>query len=561
MSQSETMTLTAPTLSATNFNLPSLHLLHDEILVILKDTENHLSEFNDNPEQAPLLLDSIDVLAQLACIFELISLKGGQSLSCAISHSLQKLYDNGDNNDTALIMDLSEAIMTLDRYIEFVLLTKTIEPSLLIPIINKLNVHIGQDALEAHYFAHFNSNSVIIANPEQNFQALSTLNLDSHLLMTAYRSGLNVALTYQEGSSVSTDMQQKLAAMSTACALIAAQSNRLFWQAAHAAVTDIQAILPLTLSQKQTLIYVEQQFNSYLPIMDVQFANLVSFACQREHATAQVLCEQYKNNRLDTTQYEQMRRFLFGPNRTVTHTVNDLIQGQINAIKEKVDDYTRGSSLNPAKLQASQIADDLVELSSTLCMLKLNTAADALKAAAVAVAGWQTPVSDDFDHLLLALMSAENAVITMAKMHTPGAVKLPLNNHNISLHQLDTAYDTLIEESRTAIASAEQALTDYLADASRDMLNIQNIPEMIRQVAGAIRFLQLPISGNMLGQLANYLQQRVLSEQSISDDTLADVADVLMSVDYRLEGFENNRPISKQSLDIALQSLSKLLAA
>ncbi len=560
MSPNETMTLTAPTLSATNFNLPSLHLLHDEILVILKDTENHLSEFNDNPEQAPLLLDSIDVLAQLACIFELISLKGGQLLSCAISDSLQKLYDNGDNNDTALIMDLSEAIMTLDRYIEFVLLTKSIEPTLLLPIINKLNAHTQKEALDAHYFAAFNSNSIIIANPEQNFQALSTLNLDSDLLITAYRSGLSVALTHQEGR-LSADMQQKLTAMSTACALIAGHSNRLFWQAAHAAVTDIQAILPLTLSQKQTLIYVEQQFNHYLPIMDVQFANLVSFACQRDHATAQTLCEQYKNNRLDTTQYEQMKRFLFGPNRAVTNTVNDLIQGQINTIKEKVDDYTRGSSLNPAKMQASQIAASLVELSSTLRMLKLSTAADALKVAAVAVEGWQAPASDDFDHLLLALMSAENAVITMAKIHTPGAVKLPLNNHNISLHQLDTAYDTLIQESRTAIASAEQALTDYLADASRDMLNIQNIPEMIRQVAGAVRFLQLPISGNMLGQLANHLQQRVLSEHSISDETLAYVADVLMSVDYRLEGFENNRPISKQSLDIAQQSLSKLLAA
>jgi hypothetical protein len=177
------------------------------------------------------------------------------------------------------------------------------------------------------------------------------------------------------------------------------------------------------------------------------------------------------------------------------------------------------------------------------------------------VAKWQTPTPSDFDHLLLALMSAENATITMAKMHTPGAVKLPLNNHNISLHQLDTAYDTLIQESRTAIASAEQALNDYLADSERDSLNIQNIPEMMRQVAGAVRFLRLPISASMLSQLASYLDQRLTLGQPINDNMLAYMADVMMSVDYRLEGFEYNRPVSKQSLDIAQQSLSQLLAA
>lgn len=68
MNQSEQIKLTAPTLSTTNFDLPSLHILHEEIIVTLKDTEVHLSEFNDDNAQAPLLLDSISVLGQLSCI-------------------------------------------------------------------------------------------------------------------------------------------------------------------------------------------------------------------------------------------------------------------------------------------------------------------------------------------------------------------------------------------------------------------------------------------------------------------------------------------------------------
>ena len=560
MNQSAQMKLTAPTLSVTDFNLPSLHLLHDEIIVTLKDTEIHLSEFNDDNSQAPLLLDSITVLKQLSCIFELISLVGAEALNTAIVNGLQRLYDNGDNNDTSLIMDLSEAIMTLDRYIEFVLLTESVEPTLLLPVINKLNAHGQETPITADYFAAFGSSSVIIANPEQNFQPLDELNLDTELLTYAYRSGLGVALLNQD-SNVSPDDQQKLDAMSAACALIASNTSSLFWQAATAAVTDIATILPLNLSQKHTLIYLEQQFQSYLPVMDKRFADLVSFACQRDSDAAQRLREQYASNHLESAQLEQMKRFLFGPNRALTDTLNTIIQTQINTIKENVDSYARGDSLNPVDMQTAQIIEELTELSSALRLLGLSNAANSLSVAAEAVSHWQTPSPDDFDHLLLALMHAENATIAMAEMHTPGAIYLPLNNPHISLHQLNTANDTLIQESRSAIASAEQAINDYLAEPERDMLNIQNIPEMMRQVAGAVRFLQLPTPASMLSQLANYLQQRIEGGQRIEDSTLACIADVIMAVDHHLDGFEHNRPVSKQALDVGQQSLSHLLAA
>jgi len=560
MDQSAQMKLTAPTLSVTDFNLPSLHLLHDEVIATLKDTEIHLGEFNDDSSQAPLLSDSIEVLKQLSCIFKLISLVGAEALNDAIVGGLQRLYDNGDNNDTDLIMDLSEAIMTLDRYVEFVLLTESVEPTLLIPVINKLNAHSQKASIEADYFAAFGSSSVIIANPEGNFEPLSALNLDTELLTNAYRSGLGVALLNQDGKIDSAD-QQNLDAMSAACALIASNTDSLFWQAATAAVTDIAAVLPLNLSQKHTLIYLEQQFQSYLPVMDTRFADLVSFACQRDNEQAQQLREQYASNHLEGAQLEQMKRFLFGPNRELTDTLNTIIQNQINNIKEHVDSYARGDSINPIDMQTAQIIKELTELSSALRLLGLSNAANSLSEAAEAVSHWQAPSPDDFDHLLLALMHAENAAIAMAEMHTPGAIYLPLNNPHISLHQLNTANDTLIQESRTAIASAEQAINDYLAEPERDMLNIQNIPGMMRQVAGAVRFLQLPTPASMLSQLANYIEQRIEGGRRIEDSTLSCIADVIMAVDHHLDGFENNRPVSKQALDVGQQSLSHLLAA
>ena len=560
MSQLEPITLHTPNLSITNFGLPSLHVLRDEIVVTLKDTETHLSEFNDDSEQAPLLLDSASVLMQLSRIFQLISLTGAQVLSKAIADGLQKLYDTGDNTDSTLIMDLSEAIMTLDRYVEFVLLTETIEPSLLLPIINTLHKATGQPVLEKDSFANFGSSSVVIANPEQNFQALDSLSLDRDLLSHAYRSGLFVALTYK-GQPLSDTDKQRLDAMSAACLAVTAQTSSLFWQAAAAAVMDIEQILPLTPTQKRTLVYLEQQFHSYMPVMDTRFADLVTLACQRQNPLAGAIRDQYAHNQLETDQRDKLRRFLFGPNRQITDTLNELIQNQINDIKDKVDEYARGESIHAPETQAQQIADEMIVLKSTLKLLGLGSTANALEASAKAILTWDTPTPSDFDMLLLALMSAENATIALNRQHTPGAVSLPLHNQDISLHQLNTAYNTLIEESRTAIASAEQAISDYIADSNRDVFNITNIPEKLRQVSGAVRFLNLPISASLLSQLSAYLDHRLTVDSPLDDDTLGYIADVMMTVDYRLDSLENNRPVSQQALDVAQNSLSHLLAA
>jgi hypothetical protein len=135
-------------LTATNFDLPSLHLLRPEIAVTLHDAEMHLSEFNDDSSQAPLLLDSVDTLAQLAKVLRLIQLEEGYELANSLSAGLQKLYDERERPNNDMMMDVSEGIMTLARYIEFVLLKETIEPSLLLPIINQLHgqVQIGSRA-------------------------------------------------------------------------------------------------------------------------------------------------------------------------------------------------------------------------------------------------------------------------------------------------------------------------------------------------------------------------------------------------------------------------------
>lgn len=548
-------------LTATNFDLPSLHLLRPEIAVTLHDAEMHLSEFNDDSSQAPLLLDSVDTLAQLAKVLRLIQLEEGYELANSLSAGLQKLYDERDQANNDMMMDVSEGIMTLSRYIEFVLLKETIEPSLLLPIINQLHSDLNQPALQLSDLTGHKNSSIAIANPEQNYQPLTSLGIDPKKLVEAYRAGLSVALTAQS-NQLSPKERDKLKAMQAACEMVSKRTDSLFWHAADAAVSDLAEALPLSNLQKRALIFVEQQFNDYLPVNDSRFADLVQFASSRDSQLALQVQHKFSANTLNETQLTAMRRFLFGPDCEATSTLNQLIQQEIDLIKSASDNYARQVNLNSSTDEIDSMAQRLHDLSNVFKTLNLNEVSAALNQQTGKIKTWTQPTPNDFDELLGTLMMAENAAINLAKSHTPGAVILPVYNQTISLHQIETAHNTLVQESRTAIATIETALNNYLNDADKDILHITPVPDIMRAISGACLFLNLPRQSQLLKHVATVLQN--LIEQNdcrLSEYQLASIADIVMSADYYLESLETNKPAGNHAMYVGYRSLQHMLVA
>ena len=451
--------------------------------------------------------------------------------------------------------------MTLARYIEFVLLKETIEPSLLLPIINQLHSDLNQPALQLSDLTANKNSSIAIANPEQNYQPLKSLGIDPKKLVEAYRAGLSVALTAQS-NQLSPKERGKLKAMQAACEMVSKRTDSLFWHAADAAVSDLAGVLPLSNLQKRALIFVEQQFNDYLPVNDSRFADLVQFASSRDSQLALQVQHKFSANTLDETQLKTMRGFLFGPDREVTSTLNQLIQQEIDLIKSASDSYARQVNLNSSTDEIDSMAQRLHDLSNVFKTLNLNEVSAALNQQTGKVKTWTQPTPNDFDELLGTLMMAENAAINLAKSHTPGAVTLPVYNQTISLHQIETAHNTLVQESRTAIATIETALNDYLNDTDKDILHITPVPDIMRAISGACLFLNLPRQSQLLKRGATVLQNLIEQQgRELSEHELAKIADIVMSADYYLESLETNKPAGNHAMYVGYRSLQHMLVA
>lgn len=558
------MTSPLQTNSSTNFDFASLHLLNHEIDVVLKDAEVNLREFYDDASQAPLLLDSAKNLSQLSKVFSLISFDGADFLACTLSRAYAKISQSAEDDQEDFMIDVSEAVMVLDRYVEFTLLTEQLQPTLLLDIINKLRKHLGGNPITNDTLRQ-KSHSVVISNPQEQYAPLSSLGLDTKALILAYRQGLFVLLSHQEGTPSAKDLQ-KIQGLSQVCATIATHSDTLFWQSAKALTQDIAQDLPLSNTKKRILIYLEQQLSHHADVNDTRFAQMVSMACQKDVEFALLATQKYALNQINGDEFKAMQRFLFGPNREIVSTINTLVQEEIESIKRQVDTLVRtdGHVANGEPITPKDIALHLMTLAKTLHLLKLTDARDALMEASKQVSTWERPTLDELDALLDKLLIAENSAIFLAKTHTPKAVKFQRHDQDISLHLLDVAYETLVKEARYNLLNISSVLSDFLNNQQND--NLQAAPQLIRQVSGATAFLQMPSVSKQLSKLAHKLETGLLNRLTeMPNDKLSWLtrhwADVLVTADIELENFTENRPTNQQALLVSERSLNKLLTA
>lgn len=604
--------------SISNFDFTSLTLLHPEVKNILTAAERSLSEFHYDSTQSPLVVDSALKLQQLADVFNFISFDIGSHLAHALSKALVQLSENKDTqNQAQLLSSLVQGVLSLSQYIEFVLNQQTLEPRLLLPILNEIRDLLGDKPLTENDLRVQDSHYITLANPAANFQAVDNLKLDSDLLTTAYRAGLAVMLTSDQNSSLSSDDIAKIEAMHAACATLANESKSLFWQAAAIITQYRDDLLPLNQQQKNLYIFIEQQFRSYLPADDRRFAELVSFACQQPQQTSselhQLIKNQLLNNKLSESSLLEFKRIMQGPDQHLTVTLKHLIQQEINSIKAEVDTWANYSMTptetteDKAKLNQDfkAIADKLLTLASTLQILNLNKATETLQQTAKTISSWSSAKAVDFElflsTLLSALITAENAVIALTKEHTPNEDLNSVNNDKISTSQLDSANIALIKQSRNMISSIEHSISNYIdtlakfdysareeattdvntqsevsdqsETAALDQYSTQstalsNLPNELKQLAGVLKFIGLTNAANTVNQLALSVEvTSVIEKDSQAEPSegsyfeLSKMADILLAIDYQLYSKLQGQPIDKHAMYIANRSLSELRAA
>ncbi|XID75475.1 hypothetical protein ACF3NA_02735 [Alkanindiges sp. WGS2144] len=547
---------------AQHFDAIALHIVKPEIDASLLQVQNTLSAFIDDSSNTFGLTEAAESMAQIYGVLRLLDITGAIELADAAAQLMNHIVTQGNSTTDQQLAAMSEGLMLLSRYLEFVVLRENLLPHLLLPSINRIRVSLGLPTLREGFFLEPYLGIIQLPQLNLNLQKPDISTGQIRQLGTLYK----VALSHILKKQVNTQDFEAIKLVSHFSRMLAASSSsELYWHAVNIALTELE-YCNLSDTRLRTLIQVERNLQNFLndpaafsPSLE-DMADILTLSACRDHEAADELRQQLGLNEyiMSDAQSSLLARYLFGPDSETIHITTDLMQQEITEVKNKIDSLQHGDKVDGG---FETVAAKLHELSSALTLLNLEEAAKLLGTQAQLVSGWQNLFNiDEVNHLMDALLYAGNALTVLDRSYVAGANKLPFYNLQISLYQLEEARATLVKETRDTLTMSMHSLTAYID--SKDLLHMNNVPAMFNCIAGALIFLDARNGHDMLKTTAQFIERAFAPDQPApSQQNIDRLANVMITVDHYLEGLQLEKPLGVHPFTVGLQSAQQLEAA
>ena len=154
------------------------------------------------------------------------------------------------------------------------------------------------------------------------------------------------------------------------------------------------------------------------------------------------------------------------------------------------------------------------------------------------------------------ILSAMNSIGVLERHHTSSRLQLRVNNMNISLDRLDEAHAALLNEAKAVIDLSSQMLVQYLQD--HDLTTLTNLPTQLREVGGALLFLNAEVGQTALKTAETFVKQQLEHSTAMSAEQVNHILDTLASADMMIDNLKQKQPVLQSMFDVALHSSEKL---
>ena len=549
-------------------NSTSLTFLKDELDSNLNGAERALEAWSEDHSRQEELTRCEVSFSQLRGIFQILELPAASMMAEEMATMVATLPSV--ENATPRTEALSQAILLLARYLEYVQLKNTVLPELLIGGLNDLRRAAGKPLIqESHFFSlDLSRNRFPDADkPETDPADVPRL---ARRLRHMYQVGLLGVLRGESSAANLKLMARALTRLDRLCGPV--PLGRLWWVgrgALEAMVTDQMALTP---ARKSLLAQIDRQIKRIVydgpeamqgeaPLVLLKEAVYVISLCSRSADVVGEVKQVFDLRQGISDEYLQGEIALMsGGGDSVVRSVAVNLKEELNSLKQALDFAAQGVS----DTDYSDVANELMRIAGTLTMVKLDKEASQVRERADQVRDWKADQVDlegvDFQQLVDDLLIVENAVATLERRVAPGDdVHKEARNKGISLYQLDAARMTVVQECRAGLALTKRAVSSFV-DNNWDRMHLSSLPGTLAGVVGGLTFLELDRSRAVLDACRSYIEQTLLAAHS-EDPTrehMDTLADAITSVDYYLESMEENKPIGDSVLEVAEESMHEL---
>lgn len=555
----------------------SLNMVKEQIDESLSIAESNLEQYVEEPDDDSRLRTSIEQFTLIKGVFKLINLPGAAMLSEELEQLGLRILNRRQQNSEPELAAISGSIMLLGHYLEYVEVKQRALPVLLVPTINEIRGLLGKPLITESVFFELEHNPPRPPKEGQDEPDRAQLEQTSRRLRHMYQVGM---LGIFRQDNIATNAKLMARALQRLDNMIGnTPMSKTLWLAQGVVDAIGQQQVELNTARKSLLGMIDRQIKTIVFQGDAALRKEAPFSLVKECVyvaslagpvsdTLRSICETFQ---LDSSGFtdEKLRAerdIMRGPGGSVIRSVAEALNEELTHIKDALDLGARGASADNESF--STTADAMMKVANTLIMLGLSKPAGLFKEQAAIVRGWSAGQvdgdSEEFSKVADALLYVENSIATLLPRKGPDASNFEQKaedaiNSGMSVTQLDEARRVVVAEARAGLSLAKRAITSFM-DSNWDSMHLANVPVTLKSVWGGLIFLQLPRAAEVISKCEQFIDQKLIRERTGQPaiSVMETLADAITSIDYFLEGMEDNKPIGDGVLDVAEESVREL---
>ncbi|MGE8558352.1 MULTISPECIES: chemotaxis protein [unclassified Acinetobacter] len=536
-----------------HFDPTALLIIKNEVDNSIKLVESAVSSLAEDQTLPFGIDDALNQFEQCAQVLALIDMQSLAKIAQYSAELMRKIMGNPAQINTQEVIALSEGTTMLKRYIEFICLREVKIPQFLLDTLNRLEIVLGKPL--THEGQHIES---LLDCITPDFQLPQAPSLEkSQYVHRLYKLSLNKLIKQEETEF---DLQAIKLVGAYLAGLAENTPSKQYWNLVHVAFSQMDHLL-LNDPRLRTLISIERNMAQYFSASDrfkptlPDLSNILSLCISQEDDTAQHIRSQLNvgEDHLTDTQLQVFSRHLYGPDFDTMHTISELVTTEMAQIRNDIEfNYQNMTAEKTRELQ-----DKLISLANIFKVLNLNEAFNDLSRQASLLDKTEVLKDESFaQQLMNCILSAMNSIGVLERHHTSSRLQLRVHNMNISLDRLDEAHDALLNETKAAVGQTSESLMQYLQD--QNLAALENIPTQLREIGGALLFLNAESGQKSLNTAAAFVQQQIENSATISTEQINHTLDTLASADMLIDNLKSKQPVLQSMFDVALESSEKL---
>lgn len=536
-----------------HFDPTALLIIKNEVDNSIKLVESAVSTLAEDQTLPFGIDDALDQFEQCAQVLALIDMESLAKIAQYSAELMRKIMGNPGNINTQEVIALSEGTTMLKRYIEFICLREVKIPQFLLDTLNRLELALGKPLTQEGQHI-----KTLLDCITPSFQLPQAPSLEkSAYVHRLYKLSLHKLLK-QEESEI--DLQAIKLVGTYLASLAENHPSQQYWGLVHVAFNHIDNLL-LNDPRLRTFIGIEHNMRQYFAAPEsfkanlTDLANVLSLCISQEDEVSQHIRSQINlgEDLLTDTQLQVFSRHLYGPDFDTMHTISDLVTTEMSQIRNDIE-YNY-QNMSPEKTH--ELQSKLNQLANLFKVLNLNEAHIDLQRQSESLSRPELLKDENFaQQLMNVILSAMNSIGVLERHHTSSRLQLRVNNMNISLDRLDEAHEALLTETKLLIDLITQTLTLHLQNQS--VADLEHTSAQIREVAGAMQFLNAESGQQALKVSADFVDAQVEAGQNLTLEQVNHILDTLASADMLIDNLKNKQPVLHSMFKVALDSSEKL---